>query len=51
MSIIFCPFQVLKNFQNYTTEWNDEQKCPYKYSGSTWLGYDDENSIHFKVIF
>lgn len=42
---------ILQNFKNYTAEWNDEQKSPYKYSGSTWLAYDDERSIDIKVKF
>lgn len=44
-------YLILKNYKNYTTEWNDEQKSPYKYSGSTWLAYEDERSIEIKAKF
>ncbi|CAG9765796.1 unnamed protein product [Ceutorhynchus assimilis] len=44
-------YQILSNYQNFTTEWNEEQKAPYKYSGTTWLGYEDERSIIMKVKY
>ncbi|XP_050295248.1 acidic mammalian chitinase-like isoform X2 [Anthonomus grandis grandis] len=44
-------YQILKNYQNFTTEWNDEQKSPYKYSNTTWLAYENERSIAIKTRY
>lgn len=37
------------NEGGWTTGWDDEQQVPYAYSGTTWLSYDNEESIALKV--
>ncbi|XP_066142838.1 chitotriosidase-1-like isoform X2 [Euwallacea fornicatus] len=44
-------YQILKSYKNYTTVFNEEQASNYKYSGTTWLAYDDERSIQIKVKY
>ncbi|ERL88103.1 hypothetical protein D910_05492 [Dendroctonus ponderosae] len=39
------------NAGGWTTAWDDEQQVPYAYSGTTWLSYDDEDSIALKVKY
>ncbi|ENN79266.1 hypothetical protein YQE_04301, partial [Dendroctonus ponderosae] len=39
------------NAGGWTTAWDDEQQVPYAYSGTTWLSYDDEDSIALKVEY
>ena len=29
--------------------WSDEHKVPYLYKGTTWVGYDDQESLRYKV--
>jgi chitinase len=35
--------------QNWTKVFDDEEKSNYAYKGQEWVGYDDINSIGFKV--
>ncbi|XP_066245084.1 acidic mammalian chitinase-like isoform X2 [Euwallacea similis] len=44
-------YQILENYQNYTTVFNKEQASNYKYSGTTWLAYDNEHSIKIKTKY
>lgn len=37
------------NEGGWTTGWDDEQQVPYAYCGTTWLSYDNEESIALKV--
>lgn len=32
----------------WTTVWDDQQKVPYSFSGSQWIGYDDPMSVQLK---
>ncbi|KAJ8320815.1 hypothetical protein KUTeg_002402 [Tegillarca granosa] len=41
----------LKLKAGYTRVWNDEQKVPYAYSGSDWVGYDDVQSFQVKADY
>nr|APA05227.1 chitinase [Tetranychus cinnabarinus] len=35
----------------WTREWDDETKVPYAYYKDQWVGYEDEESIRFKMEF
>jgi len=35
----------------YTRVWNDEQKVPYAYSSTDWVGYDDVQSFQVKADY
>ncbi len=39
------------NKQGYTRYWDDEAKAPYLFNGSTFLSYDDEESIREKCEY
>lgn len=41
-----CTFR-----QGATTVWIEEQKVPYSYKGTEWVGYDDIKSITFKAEY
>jgi chitinase len=38
-------------FQNWTYVFNDEQKAPYAYKGTDWVGFDDVKSIKYKTQY
>jgi chitinase len=37
--------------KSMTYVWDDDQKCPYAYSGSSWVGYDDVKSVTIKAQY
>lgn len=39
------------NKQNWTYVFNDEQKVPYAYKGSEWVGYDNIRSVKLKTQY
>ena len=43
-------YEICKNLQQgWTRVWDDEQKVPYAYSSTEWVGYEDEESLKIKV--
>lgn len=42
---------VFVSYGGWTRDFNDENKCPYAYSGDQWVGYDDDVSIKEKMDF
>ncbi|XP_066245992.1 probable chitinase 10 [Euwallacea similis] len=39
------------NAGGWTCKWDEEQQVPYAYSGSTWLSFENEQSIALKVAY
>jgi chitinase len=39
------------NANSLTYVWDDDQKVPYAYSGSSWVGYDDVKSVTIKAQY
>ncbi|MGO4182424.1 glycoside hydrolase family 18 protein [Paenibacillus sp. TAF43_2] len=39
------------NKNNYVRYWDDEAKAPYLYDGSSFISYDDEQSLHHKCEY
>ncbi len=37
------------NKDKWIRKWSDEQKVPYAYNQTEWVGYDDELSLKIKV--
>ncbi len=44
-------YEICQKLQmGWTRVWNEEQKVPYAYNGNEWVGYEDIQSLKFKVI-
>ncbi|XP_060080742.1 chitotriosidase-1-like [Ylistrum balloti] len=45
-------YEVCLNLNSgWTRKWMDDQKVPYAFSGSEWVGYDDVDSVAYKVEY
>lgn len=36
---------------DYTEKWDDDQKCPYAFKNTEWIGYDNAQSITIKTTY
>ncbi|CAG9765729.1 unnamed protein product [Ceutorhynchus assimilis] len=45
--------EIIEKFNEggWTTAWDDEQKVPYAFSGTTWLSYENKESLTLKVAY
>ncbi|XP_037962441.1 endochitinase [Plutella xylostella] len=41
--------EVNKEGSNWTIKWDEQGKCPYAYSGTQWVGYEDPRSVEIKL--
>lgn len=48
----FLPYnEICFNINSWTRHWVDEQKVPYAVKGNQWVGYDDLESIEYKLNY
>ncbi|KAF7265573.1 hypothetical protein GWI33_021027 [Rhynchophorus ferrugineus] len=43
--------QIVKNYNDYNTVWDEEQQGYYKYLDTTWVSYDEERSVQLKAAY
>ncbi|KAF7265578.1 hypothetical protein GWI33_021032 [Rhynchophorus ferrugineus] len=43
--------QVMKNYSDYNTVWDEEQQGYYKYLNTTWVSYDNDRSVRLKAAY
>lgn len=43
--------EICSTINSWTRRWEDTQKVPYAFKGNQWVGYDDLDSLPYKLNY